>query len=159
MKYGNFIMLETVMGEDEYLENRLDHQIKWYSTKSSDNQKYYKNLRTIEIVCAAIIPFMAGLGSIISCNEYIMGFLGVVIAVCAGVTALNKYQENWITYRTTCETLKHEKYLYLTKSIPYDDESAFHNLVERVESLISKENTQWSRVSKGKDEKKPKTST
>ena len=147
------------MDENEYLENRLNDQINWYNSRSGDNQTYYKNLRILEIVCAATIPFMAGLGSVIQYNEFIVGFLGVVIAVCAGVTALNKYQENWIMYRTTAETLKHEKYLYLTKSAPYDGDLAFQYLVERVEGLISRENSQWSRVSKGKSKNKSNTST
>ena len=146
------------MDENEYLENRLNDQINWYNSRSGDNQKYYKNLRILEIVCAATIPFMAGLGSVFQYNEFIVGFLGVVIAVCAGVTALNKCQENWIMYRTTAETLKHEKYLYLTKSAPYDGDLAFQYLVERVEGLISRENSQWSRVSKGKSENKSNTS-
>jgi hypothetical protein len=44
--------------------------------------------------------------------------------------------------------LKHEKYLYLTKTEPYDGEDAFNELVKRVEDMISKENTRWSQYIK-----------
>ena len=73
-----------------------------------------------------------------------------MIAVPSGLSALFKYHENWIEYRITSETLKHEKYLFQAKCSPYDNEDAFCKLVQRVERLISKENTQWSRVCKNK---------
>lgn len=143
------------MDQNEYFTKRLEDQIKWYSTKSSCNKKWSLTLRIIEITCAAIIPFLAGIGEKIPYNAYIIGFCGIVISISAGLSALNKYQDNWIEYRTTSESLKHESYLFLTKTYPYDSENAFQQLVIRVESLISKENSQWSKYSKPKqDEKK-----
>ena len=140
------------MNEEEYLENRLEDQLSWYSKKSQYNQYWYKRLRLIEIVSASLIPFLAGMTGVIPLSEWIIGGLGVVIAVSVAAASLYKFQENWIQYRTTAETLKHEKFLYLTKSPPYVGENAFVQLVQRIESLISKENTRWSRYIK-KEEK------
>lgn len=133
------------MNEEEYLKDRLNDQIDWYDKKSQTNQKWFKRLRLLEIVVAAIIPFLAGIGTSVPYYSIIIGGLGVMIAVSAGLSALYKYHENWIEYRTTSETLKHEEYLYQTKCQPYDGDDAFCKLVQRVEGLISKENTQWSR--------------
>jgi len=133
------------MNEDEYFNDRLNDQIDWYDKKSQTNQKWFKRLRLLEIVAAAIIPFLAGIGTNVPYNSVIIGALGVIIAVSAGLSSLYKYHENWIEYRTTSETLKHEKYLYQAKCSPYDNDDAFCKLVQRVEGLISKENTQWSR--------------
>lgn len=133
------------MNEEEYLNDRLNDQIDWYDGKSQTNQKWFKKLRLLEIVAAAIIPFLAGIGANIPYYSIIIGALGVIIAVSAGLSALYKYHENWIEYRTTSETLKHEKYLFQAKCSPYDNDDAFCKLVQRVEGLISKENTQWSR--------------
>ena len=130
--------------EDEYLQQRLEDQISWYSKKSQSNQRWFKVLRLIEIISAAFIPFLAGIGGSLLGYQIIVGALGVIIAICAGLLALNKYQENWVEYRTTAETLKHEKYLFSTKCAPYNKEDAFCILVQRVEGLISKENSQWS---------------
>jgi hypothetical protein len=33
--------------------------------------------------------------------------------------------------------------LFLTQTQPYEKEDAFHLLVQRVEALLSKENTEW----------------
>jgi len=136
------------MSEEEYFKDRLNNQIDWYDGKSQTNQKWFKRLRLLEIVTAAIIPFLAGIGTKMPYNSIIIGVLGVIIAVSAGLSALYKYHENWIEYRTTSETLKHEKYLFQAKCSPYDSEDAFCKLVQRVEGLISKENTQWSRYVK-----------
>ncbi len=133
------------MTEEEYIDDRLNDQISWYGKKSQTNQKLFNRLRLLEIVAAAIIPFLAGIGSAIPYYSIIIGALGAMIAVSAGLSALYKYHENWIEYRTTSETLKHEKYLFQTKCSPYDNDDAFCKLVQRVEGLISKENTQWSR--------------
>jgi hypothetical protein len=103
------------MNEEEYLNDRLNDQINWYSKKSQTNQKWFKGLRLLEIIAATIIPFLAGIGSIIPYYLIIIGVLGVIIAVSAGLSALYKYHENWIEYRTTSETLKHEKYLFQAK--------------------------------------------
>lgn len=136
------------MTEAEYLAQRLEDQISWYSTKSSTCQKRYKALRLIEIVAAALIPLLTGMGDKVPCGPWIVGSLGVLIAVAAAAGSLFKYHENWIHYRTTCEQLKHEKYLFVTRSGPYTSQDAFTLLVERVEALISKEATTWAQITK-----------
>lgn len=133
------------MEDEDYIKNRLNDQIDWYSNRSKTNQKLFKRMRLIEITTAAIIPFLAGFGQSIPYYQLIIGSLGVIIAVSAGASSLYKFHENWIEYRSTAETLKHEKYLYQAKCSPYQNEDAFCKLVQRVEGLISKENSQWSR--------------
>ena len=142
------------MEQDQYLQDRVEDQISWYDNNSKSNQTWFKSLRIIEIVSAAIIPFIAGFSDSVPFGAIIIGALGIVIAVCAGLSALNKYQENWLTYRTTCETLRHEKFLFLTKTKPYDDNEAFNQFVGRIENLISKENIQWARITKAKTHNK-----
>jgi hypothetical protein len=70
--------------------------------------------------------------------------LGVFVAVIAGVLELLHLQERWIEYRATAESLRREKFLFLTQTEPYDKDDAFHLLVQRVEALLSKENAEWA---------------
>ena len=136
------------MKEDDYLKNRLEDQLQWYDKKSQHNQKYFKRLRLLEIISAALIPFLSGMIEKFPCFSWLIGGLGVLIAVSAATSALFKYHENWIQYRTTAEQLRHEKYAYLTNTRPYDNEDKFDLLVERVEALISKENSAWATVTR-----------
>lgn len=132
------------MDEKKYFEERLDYQIEWYDSKSARHQTWFKGLRIIEILSAASIPFLTGYITDQTPNmRIVVGSLGVVIAVISGIVALFKFQEHWLQYRTTSESLKHNKYLYLTKTAPYDNGDAFNLLVKSVESLISKENSNW----------------
>lgn len=59
----------------------------------------------------------------------------------------------FVAYQITCESLRHEKYLYLTCSEPYNIKEPFSLLVNCVETLISMENTNWAqymrKVAKG----------
>ena len=141
------------MNEEKYLADRLEEQINWYDHKSQFNQKWCKRLRMIEIICASLIPLLSGLSSSIAYSEWIIGILGVTIAIAAAAGSLYKFQENWIQYRTSAETLTHEKYLYITNSPPYSGKDKLEILVTRIESLISKENSNWSRYVTPEDEK------
>ena len=136
------------MKEDEYFKNRLEYQLAWYSKESQHNQKWFKRLRLTEIISAALIPFLSGMGDKIPYSPWLIGGLGVLIAVAAATSALFKYHENWFEYRTTAEQLKHEKFIYLTNTKPYDTEEKLGLLVERVEALISKENSAWAATTK-----------
>ena len=70
--------------------------------------------------------------------------LGVLIVVIEGMQSLNQYYHNWITYRATCEELKHEKYLWLSLSGPYRENGGDPALLaERTEALISREHSRW----------------
>jgi hypothetical protein len=119
---------------------RLDDQIAWYDRKSLANQRWYKGLKVGTLIAGAIIPFAAGVGA----PAWLTGGLGGLIVVLEGLQSLNQYQHNWITYRSTCEELEHEKYLWQAKAGPYA--TAEHPdvlLAERVEALISREHAKW----------------
>lgn len=141
------------MTEQEYLDNRVDDQIKWYSHKSRSYKNAFYRLRTTEIILAAAVPVMTGLRS--AENPWIrdvIGILGGIVLIIAAITSLFKFQENSVEYRTTCEFLKHEKYLYLSRSEPYDIQNPFQLFVQRIEAHIASETTKWSQsnVSSGK---------
>ena len=146
-----------MMEQDTYIEERLDDQIAWYDKKSQSNQKWHKRLRVIELIAGACSPFLAAYITETSLAlKVAVGFLGLVVTFITGVVTLYKFQENWVEYRTTCEALKHEKFLYLTQSDPYDTEAPFNLLVQRVENLLSSENSRWAGRSQipGKEKKK-----
>lgn len=128
---------------------RLETQIIWYSQRSVVNQRWYKRLKYLEIVCAALVPIVAGL------NPWATGGIGVTLLVSRGVGEVNQFHNNWIMYRATAEALKHEKFLFAEKAGPYDlqPDEARKLLVERVESLLSSENARWTSYRRNADAK------
>jgi hypothetical protein len=119
---------------------RLEQQIRWYDSKSGSAQRIFKNVKIGEFILSALVPLTA------LWNGWVTAALGVGAVVLEGLQQLYQWQHNWITYRSTCEALRHEKYSYLGRSGSYDgltDEEAHKALVERVESLISTEHAKW----------------
>lgn len=120
--------------------DRLEDQIHWYDSKSSDSQRRYKWLKLLELAVAAALPVVAGVGSPV----LLTGALAAVIVVLEGAQHLYQFQERWITYRSTAEALKHERYLYLAKAGPYLRADRHQQLAERIEGLISQEHAKWT---------------
>lgn len=141
-----------ILGEQEYLLQRLDDQINWYDRKSMWNQQMYKVLKWLELVLSASIPIMVPFASRYTIVGIIVAACGALITAITGIHGLYNFHENWIQYRMTSETLKHEKFLYLTRSgAYYEVENPFKLLVERTETIISHENINWSQMSNPKD--------
>ncbi len=143
---------------EEYITDRLEDQIAWYDRKASKAQSKYKTFQIVEIILAASIPLLAGYSSH-TIFAIIIGSFGSVIAVIESIVKLNKYHENWIEYRSTCEMLRYHKYLYTTKTGPYSNtEETIDNLfVRTIETIISSENNQW-KVIHQEDKKRDKKS-
>src|SRR3954451_16217166 len=86
---------------------RLESQISWYDKRSGEAQSRYKWSKIIEIGCASLVPFVSQINSIAT------AILGSAVILFEALQQINQWQHNWITYRSTCEALRHEKYSYL----------------------------------------------
>lgn len=136
--------MDNTINSEKYIQNRVDEQINWYSTMSKRNQRMYKLIKTIEIIFAALIPFLVSfVSSGFSYIKIIVGVLGISITIISGILALYRFQENWIEFRTTAESLKREKFLFLARVNIYNSDNSLPLFVQRVEDLMSKENTRW----------------
>lgn len=123
---------------------RLEEQIDWYDKKSAFNQSWFKRTKVIELISAALIPLLAGLSTLIPYPAIITGCLGALIVVLESLQGLYQFQSNWISYRSSCEGLRHEKYLWLAKAGHYADaKEPDRMLAERVESIVSTEHAKW----------------
>jgi hypothetical protein len=121
--------------------------------KSLNAQRAFKRIKVVEIVAAALIPFLAALN--LTAVTWVMGGLGFLVTVLEGLLHVNQYQQNWITYRSTCESVKHEKYFYLGKAGPYANATDPHALLaERIESLVSQEHAKWASLEQQQPKRK-----
>lgn len=130
------------MDEQQYLVKRVDDQISWYSKESKKSQSYYKIINITVMIATLLISAGAGFNYF---NEPLIPvILGLIASSLEFTLKMNKYQEKWILYRSTCEELKREKYMYLTKSGIYAiDENSFNKFVERVETITAVEQALW----------------
>jgi hypothetical protein len=129
------------MTQADVVLNRLEDQIGWYDKKASWNERMFKRLRIATIVMSSSIPLSAAFVK----YAVITGALGALIALFEGLQQLNQHHQNWITYRSTAEALKHEKYLFLSMAGSYASSTNPKTLLaERIESLVSQEHSKWT---------------
>ncbi|MBV8115074.1 MAG: DUF4231 domain-containing protein [Silvibacterium sp.] len=140
-------------GPEGIILARLDDQARWYGRKSKRAQRLYKTIKVVEIVAAALIPFLTGRA--FDHKDAVIGGLGVVITVLEGILQLNQYQQIWTTYRATSEALTHEKYLFLALAGPYATAGIDPPvlLAERIEAIMSQENTKWVSLQEQREKK------
>jgi hypothetical protein len=130
---------------ETYIKGRYQNEVDWYNKKSIQNKKIYEILQITIIVSTIITPVLIVLELTIEHNlAYISLIFSVIVAISASFLRTFKFHENWINYRSVCETLKKEIHLYNASAEKYfnikDPELLF---VERIESLISREHTSW----------------
>lgn len=131
------------MSQSDVVTERLDDQLNWYDRKASYNERMFKRLRIATIVTSSSIPLCAAFVK----YTVITGGLGALIALFEGLQQLNQYHQNWITYRSTAEALKHEKFLFLGMAGAYaTSENPRTLLAEKVEGLVSQEHSKWTAV-------------
>jgi Protein of unknown function (DUF4231) len=131
---------------DPILE-RLDDQIIWYGRKSASHKKYFYALKVVTLVAGAAISLLPVLLLDEQFSRIVAAVLGAVIIVIESMQQLYQLQTNWIMYRSTCEGLKHEKYLFLADAGPYAAAQKPRSLLaERIESLVSQEHVKWTSV-------------
>jgi hypothetical protein len=119
---------------------RLESQITWYDTRARSNQVWFKALKVLQIVIAAAIPVVAAAGG----SAAAAGTMGAAIVVFEGLQQLFQFQQNWTSYRSTCETLKHEKFLYVAGAELYEGQNRAQLLAIRIERLVSAETAAWA---------------
>ncbi len=119
---------------------RLEHQLDWYDRRSSSAQSAYKRVKVAQLVLAAGVP-VAVAGAV---PGVLTAVLGGLVVVLEGVQHRYQWQTNWVLYRSTNESLKHEKYLYLAGAGPYSGPQPGRVLAERVEGLVSQEHAKWT---------------
>jgi len=95
-------------------------------------------------VFAGLIPIVSFLG--FPWVPFATASLGGTVAILEGFQQLGQYNTLWASYRSTAESLKHEKYMFLASGGPYRNLStneALKRLAERVEEQVSTEHAKW----------------
>ena len=133
-------------------------QIEWYDRKAKASQRAYKVSKIAIIVLAILIPVFAEYGFIPGLHDtraFLVGAASGVIVLLEGLQVLNKWQENWILYRATCEGLRNEQHLFAEKAGPYTGlrpDAAQRLLAERTSTLVMAEHSKWVHAREAKIE-------
>jgi hypothetical protein len=91
--------------EYDYERERLDPAIAYYEGRSGAAKRRFYALQGLQLVAATLITVLAALDA----PRPIVVSLGAAATLAAGFLALGNWQQLWVRYRATAETLKHEK--------------------------------------------------
>lgn len=129
---------------------RLEEQQAWYDRKARQNQQSYRLLKVAELGSAAAIPVVAAAGA----PGWLTGGLGALVVVLEGINQLFRFHDAWLNYRSTCEALTREKYLFLANARPYAGNRRPEALLaQRVEAILSKEHAPWTSIQMTQEER------
>lgn len=131
------------------LWERLEAQIDWYDNKAAASQRAYKTTKVAIIALALAIPVIAEYAHFESFERapaLLVAIAAGGILLLEGLLHINKWHENWILYRSTCEGLRNEQHLYFEKAGPYaklKPTEAQQALAERTGALVMAEHSKW----------------
>ena len=102
---------------DNYLAERYQKQMEYYSKASAKNQRRYKFFQWLLIVLSALTPVFAALNNSKELEALLPAFfkINIIVVVVSSIVAILttglktfNYHELWVTYRSTYEKLKPE---------------------------------------------------
>lgn len=135
------------MGNEDYVKDRLENQIKWYESKSKINKKRYHITSFLCITISGLIPILVLIKNMINTVsntifDFVFGLSGILLLVLFSLSLLFDYRDKWNHYREVAEKLKREKNLFMNKGGEYKNSPEPEKLLaENVESLISPRHT------------------
>lgn len=127
---------------NQYLKNRYENQINWYSKSATKNKCIYTVFQWSVVILSSSLPVLI----VYLPEKYVLVTISfsILLAILTASLKVFKYQENWINYRTIAETLKKERYYLDAEISDYSEiNDKFSLFVDRVESIISSENSLW----------------
>ena len=141
---------------DRYVKDRYDGQVQWYERKAAINKRGYLGVQTSIVILSVVTSVTAALD--LNKQETMWWVAPVLasalVAILAALQKVFQFQELWIEYRMTVESLRKERHLHLARvgeyGIPDSPDQLF---VERVENILSRQNMAWAaRKSKAGEE-------
>jgi hypothetical protein len=127
------------------IPKRLADQMDWYDRSAGKSRMIFQTLKALQILIAAALPIVALLQ--IGRADIIAGASGAVLVAIEGFQQMGQYNEHWLRYRSTCETLRREVSLYEAGAGGYAGvENPLATLVERTEAIMAAEGANWSDI-------------
>ncbi len=160
-----------------YIEERVEGQIQWHKRKSDLNGKKFNLLKNIDTLVAAAVPIalsahaaMGGIGGPEGeqvwevALKILTAAAGVWLTISSGFFEVEGFEHKAKDYRRLFKKMEKEKYKYLTRTEPYDEEDAYSKLVMNIENQLHLDVMNYFKASSdgqkestsGEEEDKPK---
>ena len=134
--------VDDTQGHD-LLWQQLEAHFRWYDRGATRSRYGYQGLKILALVSGAAVTVLAAVGA----PPGLTASLAAVVVVAEGVQQVFQFHANWISYRSTAETLRQHTFFFAAGIEPYNDPSTRRRLLAALlRDLTSKENAEWSAV-------------
>jgi hypothetical protein len=114
-----------------HLEESFDR----FDRESEVNKRLYQYLKVLTLIAGGSVTVAAAL----SAPPLFTATIGALLVLIEGVQQLFRYHDRWLSFRTTAESLKREKFLYSVAAPPYGPQPDPALLAERIEAILATE--------------------
>lgn len=131
------------MDIEKYLIERVDDQIEYFDSNAIRNQKIYKGLKGIAIVCNVLTTLAIALALTFISYLKLIGITALILSTIVLATyqieEFYNFGAKWEKFRLVAERMKAEKCLFLNNAGMYssgDEDKKKCAFVEKIESII-----------------------
>lgn len=126
--------------ERDLLWQELAAQFKWYDRAATRSRYGYQSLRLLSLIVSAAVTVLAAIGA----PPGLTASFAAAVVVAEGAQQLFQLHVNWISYRSTAETLRQHAFLYAAVASPYTGAGRRDALAKLMRDLTAGENTTWA---------------
>jgi len=137
-----YFVPEVRMADNDYVRQRVDDQIQYFDTRAQDNQRAYRTLKSISIVCNVLTTLTIALAFTVPDAWRVALSIGALV-LSTMVLATYQWEEfqnygaKWEKFRLVAEQLKSEKHLFVAGAGRYSgtadaDRKLFAETVEGI---------------------------
>lgn len=128
---------------EKYLGTRYNQLVGFYDKRAQQNKLGYRICSVFIIAVSGILAPLIATGVLLRC-PILGGFLSASVVIATAIGSLFQFNENWLSYRRTWDTLRREPHLRDARVADYANAADRNGLfVERVETIASDEGTDW----------------
>lgn len=133
----------NTMNAEQYIQERVQDQLGYYQKAANRMKQLHLWTQSWIILLGILVPVLANL-NLGDSKTSVITVVSLLLAALTGISNFRKYGDLWLAYRTTEELLKKELFLFQTGAGPYSEQdSAFPNFVQNIESTISVEHERF----------------
>jgi hypothetical protein len=139
-----------------YIAERVNDAIAWYDKSADKSKKSYLRTRAVTVIGGALVPVLVNIQ--IPYIDILTTIISLIVVLLVSLESVYHFREQWTNYRGTEQSLRHEYFLFASKGGVYagwDKDTAYQHFVERVEELISSENSSTLKILSSLAETKP----
>src|SRR5437660_9282029 len=109
---------------DDYMKNRVEHQISYFDLSALKNQRAYRCLKLTSIACNILTTMTIALAfTVPEAYKVTMGIIALVLSTLVLATyqweEFENYGAKWEKFRLVAEQLKSEKAMFLNSAGRY----------------------------------------